>query len=178
MMSSSARLVSAGVLALAAACVAAFVVSDGFLLVDEVVYFLGAQALATTGGFAIPNGFSDFASPDLRILLLSEGPGGLVPQYPAGTALAGAVLIPVFGQSALIAMLRPDRLLAHPFRMGGDFDAGLIDAACAAGYRIVLEAWLAQSHGGLGDRKLRSVADDGRVGGGLLELSCAHRELP
>lgn len=104
MISTSARLLSAFSLACVAVLTAVLVASDGFFSVDEVVYFLGAQTLALTGGFAIPNGFSEFASPDLRILLLSEGPGGLVPQYPAGTALAGAPLIPVFGQRTLIAL--------------------------------------------------------------------------
>lgn len=104
MSAAHARLVTASALALAAVLAASFLVSDGFLNVDEFVYFMGAQAFQTAGGFSVHNGWPDFSSPDLRIYLLAEGPGGLVPQYPAGTALAGGALIPVFGQRSLIAL--------------------------------------------------------------------------
>ena len=104
MTETSVRFIAACALVVATLLAAAFAVSDGFLNVDETVYFLGARALAATGALAVPNGWSDFASPDLRIMILAEGPGGLVPQYPAGTSLAGAPLIPAFGQKSLIAL--------------------------------------------------------------------------
>lgn len=78
--------------------------SDGLLLIDEFIYLAGVQAFVETGGFAISNGFERFASDDLRLWLFVDGPSGLVPQYPVGTALAGAALSGVFGQKALIAL--------------------------------------------------------------------------
>lgn len=83
---------------------AAPLVSVGFFSGDEAVYFMGAHAFWTSGEYAVQNGYEAFASDDLKLWLLIDGPSGLVPQYPVGTALLGAVLIPVFGQGALVAL--------------------------------------------------------------------------
>lgn len=84
--------------------VLAVFVSPGFFNIDEVIYFLGIDAVARTGGFVVDNGFDMFPSDDLRIWLLQPGIGGIVSQYPAGSAWAGALLVPVFGDRALIAL--------------------------------------------------------------------------
>ncbi|KIT16715.1 hypothetical protein [Jannaschia aquimarina] len=78
--------------------------SPGFFNVDEVVYFIGADALWRLGSLTVENGVAGVTSPDLRIMLLIDGPAGLAPQYPAGTAIFGALLTPIFGQSSLIAL--------------------------------------------------------------------------
>jgi 4-amino-4-deoxy-L-arabinose transferase-like glycosyltransferase len=80
------------------------VASAGFFSIDEVIYFMGAHALWSSGSLAVENGFAAFGSDDLKIWFLREGPPGLVPQYPVGTALAGAPLIPLFGEKALVAL--------------------------------------------------------------------------
>ena len=79
-------------------------VSDGFYIIDEVVYFIGAEALWKTGSFVVQNGFGSFSSDNLRIWLLSDGPLGLTPQYPVGTALAAQPLMGMFGQRTLIVL--------------------------------------------------------------------------
>ncbi len=79
-----------------------FVVSDGFFTIDELIYFLGADAFAKTGFFAVENGYDTFASEDLRLWFLVEGPNGLVPQYPPGTAVLGAPLVALMGTRGMI----------------------------------------------------------------------------
>ncbi|KAA9010395.1 ArnT family glycosyltransferase [Histidinibacterium aquaticum] len=93
------------ILGMSAALVAlAAFVSPGFFNIDELVYFLSAQTLRDTGGFAVQNGYEQFGSDDLRLWFLVEGTSGLMPQYPVGTALAGAPLIGLFGPKGLIAL--------------------------------------------------------------------------
>jgi len=79
-------------------------VSPGFFIIDEIIYFLGIDAVARTGGFAVENGFDTFQLNDFKIWLLQPGTEGIVSQYPAGSAWAGAVLVPVLGGKALIAL--------------------------------------------------------------------------
>lgn len=78
--------------------------SDGFLLIDEFVYLTGVRSFYETGSFAISNGYDRFASDDLRLWLFVEGPLGLVPQYPVGSAVLGGTLFGLFGQKALIVL--------------------------------------------------------------------------
>ncbi|WP_127901484.1 ArnT family glycosyltransferase [Solirhodobacter olei] len=79
-------------------------VSTGPFSIDEVIYALGAKTLATTGHLGIANGYDMFHAEALRLWLLSAGPDGLVPQYPVGSALAGAPLYAVFGIRGLIGL--------------------------------------------------------------------------
>ncbi len=81
-----------------------FVVSDGFFTIDELIYFLGAEAFAKTGFFAVENGYSTFQSEDLRLWFLVDGPNGLVPQYPPGMAVLGAPFVAAFGARGMILM--------------------------------------------------------------------------
>lgn len=82
----------------------AYLGSNGFFIIDEVIYFMGAHAFHETGGFIVENGFETIGADELKIWLLVEGAHGLVPQYPAGTAIFGGLLISLFGQNALIAL--------------------------------------------------------------------------
>ena len=92
-------------LALSAALVVlAFVVSDGFYTIDEVIYVMGVEAFHATGSFVVDNGHEAMPFDALRLLFLVDGPRGLTPQYPVGTALAGAPLMEVFGQRALVVL--------------------------------------------------------------------------
>lgn len=83
---------------------AALFASDGFFNLDEVIYFAALAALETSGHFAISNGFEEFGSDDLRLWFFVNGPNGLVPQYPVGSALIGAPLLSAFGSKTLIAV--------------------------------------------------------------------------
>ncbi|MEL6167664.1 MAG: hypothetical protein AAFR35_03175 [Pseudomonadota bacterium] len=82
----------------------AFLASDGFFTIDELIYWLGADALATTGTFAVENGYERFGSDDLRLWFLIDGPTGLVPQYPPGSAWIGAPFVAALGPRGLILM--------------------------------------------------------------------------
>lgn len=84
--------------------VMAFFVTPGLFNLDEVIYALGVDAVAQSGGFFIDNGYERFGSDMLRIWFLLPTPNGLVSQYPVGSAVAGALLAPVFGAKALIAL--------------------------------------------------------------------------
>jgi hypothetical protein len=88
----------------AALVVLAVVASDGFYNIDEVIYFMGAEAFRETGSFVVENGHAALPLDALRLWFLVEGPKGLVPQYPVGPTVAGALLLDVFGQRALIAL--------------------------------------------------------------------------
>lgn len=81
---------------------AAFVVSPGLFTVDEVIFKLGSLAILQNSSFVVENGWSEFASEDLRLWLLVNGPAGLVPQYPAGHAVLGAPFIWLFGERGLM----------------------------------------------------------------------------
>ncbi|MEL6644637.1 MAG: glycosyltransferase family 39 protein [Pseudomonadota bacterium] len=76
----------------------------GFISVDEFVYHLGARALVETGGFATSNGLETFDSSDLVFLNMVNGPNGLVPQYPVGSALVGAPFHAILGVRGLIVL--------------------------------------------------------------------------
>lgn len=92
-------------LALTALFLAGFALgSAGPFNLDEVVYLLGVDAAARTGGVVIENGYETFTSDALRIWFLQPGVHGLVSQYPVGSAYAGALLQPIFGQKALMAL--------------------------------------------------------------------------
>ena len=92
--------VLAGLLAVLVA--AAFLVSPGLFTIDEFIIYAGADAMLRSGGFAVENGAPGLASEQLELLLLNAGPNGLTPQYPPGTALAGAPLMALFGLRGLI----------------------------------------------------------------------------
>lgn len=78
--------------------------SPGPFNLDEVVYLLGVDAAARTGGVVVENGYETFSSDALRIWFLQPGTGGLVSQYPVGSAYAGALLEPLFGRKALLVL--------------------------------------------------------------------------
>lgn len=79
-----------------------FVVSDGLYNIDEFVLLSGARAFWENGNFVISNGFEGAASEDLEMWILVDGPSGLVPQYPPGSAIVGAPLYAIFGQRGLM----------------------------------------------------------------------------
>ncbi|MEL7257152.1 MAG: glycosyltransferase family 39 protein [Pseudomonadota bacterium] len=78
--------------------------SDGLYNTDESLYRIGAESFQNSGNLIVQNGYDTFGSEDLRHVLLIAGPNGLVPQYPVGSALAAAPLIPFFGQKSLIVL--------------------------------------------------------------------------
>ena len=83
----------------------AFIVSPGFFSIDEAVYYLGARAVAEWGSLGIDsNGYHQFHSESLRLRFLVDGPQGLTPQYPAGSALLAAPLLPFLGGRAFILL--------------------------------------------------------------------------
>lgn len=83
---------------------AAFVVSPGLFTIDEVIYYAGAEALRNDYSLVVENGFSQLHAEGLKLWLLVEGPSGLVPQYPVGSAFLGAPLLAMFGVRGLIIM--------------------------------------------------------------------------
>ena len=82
----------------------AFIASTGFFSIDEAMYYLGARAIADHGSLGLDNGYHLFHSESLRLRMLIDGPQGLTPQYPAGTALLGGLLLPVMGVRAFILL--------------------------------------------------------------------------
>lgn len=97
----------------------AFWVSDGFYTIDEVVYVFGAETFLKTQSFFLENGHDEFGSRDLRwIDLLVHRTTGLTAQYPAGSAVFGAVLISAFDLRGIL----------------------LFHAACVAGSAFVTRA--------------------------------------
>ncbi|SHH85399.1 YfhO family protein [Cognatishimia maritima] len=99
------RLGAALILAFSAILVLAGALSsEGLYLIDELIYAIGVEAFRTSQSFEVQNGFKAFGSEDLRIWLLAKGPNGFTPQYPPGTAIAGAGLTWLFGSKALIAL--------------------------------------------------------------------------
>lgn len=95
-------------LVLALAClvpvVGAFFVSAGLFTIDEFIYLVSADAMANHASLTVDNGFERFASGDLRLWLLVDGPNGLAPQYPPGLAILGMPFYSVFGARGLILM--------------------------------------------------------------------------
>jgi hypothetical protein len=75
--------------------IAALVVAPGFFTLDEAIYHLGARAFAESGKLSIQNGFDQLHSEALKLKILVNGPDGLTPQYPAGSALLGGLLLPL-----------------------------------------------------------------------------------
>jgi hypothetical protein len=85
--------------------IAALLVSPGFFLVDEAVYHLGARALSDWGSLGIDTrDIEQFQSGKLTFRLLIDGPHGLTPQYPAGSAVLTAPLLPLIGDRAFILL--------------------------------------------------------------------------
>lgn len=80
----------------------AFVVSSGAYSIDEVVYLAGAQAFHQGGSLVVENGYRVFGSDHLLLWLMRDGPNGVTPQYPVGTAILGGLLEAAFGGRALI----------------------------------------------------------------------------
>ncbi|MBT8474404.1 MAG: hypothetical protein KJO78_02930, partial [Alphaproteobacteria bacterium] len=83
---------------------AAFVVSDGYLLVDEFVYVLTAKAFGSGTPFFLENGTDRFSSPDLVFFNLVAGPNGLVSQYPVGTDIVAGPPVAMLGARGLIVV--------------------------------------------------------------------------
>ncbi|MEM9476081.1 MAG: glycosyltransferase family 39 protein [Pseudomonadota bacterium] len=86
----------------AAVLLCSFLAPAGYVSIDELVYDLGARALALSGSLTTENGFGTYGSRDLVFLNMVEGPNGLVPQYPVGTALFGAPFFAVADVRGLI----------------------------------------------------------------------------
>src|SRR3990170_8841381 len=84
--------------------IAAFIVSPGFFQIDEAIHYLGARAFAERGSLGIDNGYHQLHSESLRLRFLVDGPQGLTPQYPAGSALLAAPLLPFLGARAFILL--------------------------------------------------------------------------
>lgn len=82
--------------------VCAFLVSPGLFNIDEFIVLAGAKSLLSSGALAVQNGWPEFSSPDLSLWLLVQGPHGLTPQYPVGSAVLGAPLLAIFGARGLI----------------------------------------------------------------------------
>lgn len=123
---------------------AAFLVSPGFYNIDEFIYFTGADAFAK-GGLAVRNGAGWADSPQLGLWLLVDGPNGLTPQYPVGSAVAGGVLLAIFGLPGLVLLnalaaagvvILTYRLAARHF---GGHEIGLGAAALLIGSTFFLE---------------------------------------
>ncbi|MDJ1006802.1 MAG: hypothetical protein QNJ13_03175 [Paracoccaceae bacterium] len=84
--------------------VGAFMVSSGMFTIDEVIYLFSAEAMANRGSLTVDNGYGTFGAEDLRIWFLVDGPNGLAPQYPPGTAVLGAPFYLAFGDRGLIVL--------------------------------------------------------------------------
>lgn len=84
--------------------ISAFIVSPGFFSIDEAIYYLGARAVAEGGSLGIENGYHQFDSESLRLRLLVDGPQGLTPQYPAGSAVLAGLLLPFLGPRSFILL--------------------------------------------------------------------------
>jgi hypothetical protein len=84
--------------------IGAFFVSPGFFTIDETIYYLGARSIAEHGTLGIDNGYAQFHSESLKLTLLVEGPQGLTPQYPAGSAVLAGLLLPFLGARAFILL--------------------------------------------------------------------------
>ncbi|MBY8976553.1 hypothetical protein KHP62_12090 [Rhodobacteraceae bacterium NNCM2] len=84
--------------------VGAFLVSCGAYNIDEAVYLAGAGAVGDRGSLIVENGYDRFQTDGLRLWFFVAGPNGLTPQYPAGTAIIGGLLDPLFGNRGLILM--------------------------------------------------------------------------
>lgn len=82
----------------------AFLVPSGLYNIDEFVYTLGADTLSREGSLAVRNGWDIYGSEGLKLGFLREGPNGIVPQYPPGTALLAAPLFDMLGARSLILL--------------------------------------------------------------------------
>ncbi|MBT8456351.1 MAG: glycosyltransferase family 39 protein [Alphaproteobacteria bacterium] len=80
------------------------VTSTGYFSIDELSYHAGIHAVATTGGYAIENGYETFASRDLLLLYLFPGPSGTVSSYPVGSAWAGALFYAPLGLRGVVIL--------------------------------------------------------------------------
>ena len=78
--------------------------SPGLFTIDEIIYLMGADAFARTGSFAVDNGWETFGAAPLKLWFLVDGPNGLTPQYPVGTAILGAPFVAAFGPKGLILL--------------------------------------------------------------------------
>ncbi|MEM0988894.1 MAG: hypothetical protein AAGK00_08420 [Pseudomonadota bacterium] len=104
---------------------------------DELAQIGALMAMAKNGGHLIENGFEDFQSMDLEVIVLVAGPSGLVMQYPSGftyLALPFWYLAEIKGVMALnlIAALA---ILAMTYRLALEWgDRGLaIFSVCILG---------------------------------------------
>ncbi len=90
------------ILALAVPVLGAFLVSSGLFTIDELIYLISADALATEGSLTVDNGFSTFGSNDLKLWFLIDGPNGLTPQYPPGLAALSLPFYSGLGAQGLV----------------------------------------------------------------------------
>lgn len=82
--------------------VLSLVVTPGAYSIDETIYLAAADAFHRTGGFIVHNGYDQFESAHLLLWFLRDGPNGLAPQYPIGSAVLGGLLEGPFGRHALL----------------------------------------------------------------------------
>lgn len=81
-----------------------FHVSRGLYNIDEFIYLMSVEAMSDRHAFTILNGYETFGSDSLKLWFLVDGPRGLVPQYPAGLALAGAPLYALAGVKGVMLL--------------------------------------------------------------------------
>lgn len=82
----------------------AFWASPGLFNIDETVYLAAAEAMARRGSLVVENGYETFGAEALKLWFLVEGPRGLVPQYPAGSAILGGPMAALLGARGLIVL--------------------------------------------------------------------------
>lgn len=127
----------------------AFIVSDGLYTIDELIYFIAADAFAQNGGYTISNGYEQYGSSDLQMWFLVNGPNGLVPQYPPGNAILGAPITAFLGSRGLVLLnaIAAAGTLALTYRLGWRMHGDHLIAAGATGLLLVGTFFLEYAYG-------------------------------
>lgn len=81
-----------------------FAVAPGHLSVDEGVYHMMSESFATNGSLAIWNGYEEFPSPELALLVARPVNGQLFPQYPHVYTFLAAPFYAVMGYRGLFLL--------------------------------------------------------------------------
>lgn len=82
---------------------ALFVVSDGLFVVDELVYYMTADAFGRGQSLTVENGWEVVRHPILTVAnFLIQGPNGLAPQYPPGSAFLNGAIVAEMGPRGMI----------------------------------------------------------------------------
>lgn len=72
--------------------------------IDETIFYAQADAFRRTGAFIVENGLGDLEHDQLRLYVMVNGPNGLTPQYPVGSAILGGLLMKLFGIKGMILL--------------------------------------------------------------------------